>query len=274
MILKGGIVMVFLLGSCFVLQAQKVAIPFGGAYDENQILHVGFFFNYQTSYYKVRKSSGWQNADGGIPGRRLVGISTPTAMGGLGFGIPVDVRLGGNTNFIFRPSYIIFANQPLNYQFREGSSTYTVSKYHKEEMEREGGNDELDRNFFVFDMPVLLKFKSDMKQLYGEDKYRGYVVGGFKFTRNIGRNKYYNRLIDTPNPADRMPLIVQPSYFSYEAGVGADFFFEYFKMSTELKWSQSMHSILDKNFSGRSNPFMDPIDKLLLRSIQFSLIFE
>jgi len=259
-------------------QAQRHwGMPFSGLYDENEILHLGFFFTYQTSYYKATKKPGWENTDGGAAGQRLVGIATPAAMGGLGFGIPVDLRLGENTNFILKPTYLIFSNQAVEYTFAKTFYTdekvpyTTVKKYHKEDLQN-NSPDGLDRNFFAFEMPILLKFKSDMKKIYGQDKYRGYVVGGAKFTRNIGRNKYYDNL--TENPAEYMPLIVKPYFFSYEAGVGVDLFFDYFKMSAELKWSQSMNSILDKKWNARPNPYMEPLDKLLLRSIQFSLIFE
>lgn len=256
-----------------VVNAQKkIAIPFSGSYDENQILHLGFFFTYQTSYYKASKRSGWQMSDGGMENNKLAGLATPSALGGIGFGIPVDVKLGGNANFILRPTYLIFANQGIDYTFlNELTGEYTtVTKHQREDMERT--SNDLDKNFFAFEMPVLFKFKSDMKQLYGEDKYRGYLIGGAKLSRNIGRNKYYNNL--TQNPPAYMPLIVKPYYFSYEAGVGVDLFFDYFKMSAELKWSQTMNSVLDKKWNNLPNPYMEPIDKLLLRSIQFSLIFE
>jgi len=260
----------------FVLSAQAQrhwGMPFSGLYDENEILHLGFFFTYQTSYYKATKKNGWENSDGGVPGQQLTRITTPGAMGGLGFGIPVDVRLGGNTHFILKPTYLIFANQAVEYTFfEEATGTYTtIKKYHKEDLQRDNTSG-LDKNFFAFEMPILLKFKSDMKKIYGQDKYRGYLVGGAKFSRNIGRNKYYDHL--TENPPAYMPLIVKPYYFSYEAGVGVDLFFDYFKMSAELKWSQSMNSILDKKWNAKPNPYMEPLDKLLLRSIQFSLIFE
>lgn len=274
MMIKKGVVLGFMLVLFFAANAQKrMTLPFSGAYDEDQILHLGFFFTYQTSYYKATKNRNWQASDGGVPGRKLVGLKTPAGMGGIGFGIPVDVRLGGNANFIIRPTYLIFANQSLDYTFLDETTgeRITVSKYHKEEPGRTVG-ETLDKNFFAFEMPILFKFKSDMKKIYGEDKYRGYLVGGAKFSRNIGRNKYYNDL--TENLPEFMPIIVKPYYFSYEAGVGVDFFFEYFKMSAELKWSQTMNSILDKKWKNLPNPYMDPIDKLSLRSIQFSLIFE
>jgi hypothetical protein len=67
-------------------------------------------------------------------------------------------------------------------------------------------------------------------------------------------------------------LLTNKSGFgSYEVGLGLDIYFEYFKMSPEIKWSQSFGNVLDKR---ELNKFNTPIDKLLLRSIQFSLIFE
>jgi len=265
-------VTVCFISICTLAYAQKITFPFGGQYDESQPLHLGFFFTSQISYYKATKSVNWLDPKKGEPGQ-LVAISTPSALGGVGFGIPIDLRLGENANFIVRPTYLIFANQAVYYHYNDGETAISVSKYHKEEFgPTVSAGQHTDKNFFAYEMPVLLKFKSDMKQLYGEDRYRAYLVGGFKFSRNIGRNKYYDQL--TQNPPERMPLIVKPYYFAYDIGVGVDLFFEYFKMSAELKWSQTMNSVLDKKLDRGQNPFMDPIDKLLLRSLQFSLIFE
>ena len=58
----------------------------------------------------------------------------------------------------------------------------------------------------------------------------------------------------------------------YEAGVGFDFYFEFFKLSPEIKWSQSVNNVLASNSS--PNAYSTPLEKLFLRNFQFSLYFE
>ena len=70
-----------------------------------------------------------------------------------------------------------------------------------------------------------------------------------------------------------MILRTKRGYFSYEAGLGVELYLEYFKMTPEIKFSQSLHNILGKPHQ-EPNPFHSPIDKMFLRSIQFSLFFE
>ena len=61
------------------------------------------------------------------------------------------------------------------------------------------------------------------------------------------------------------------SYLSYEAAFGMDLYFEYFKMSPEIKFSYTLNDILDRT---EPNPYNAPIDKLMLRHVTFSLFFE
>ncbi|MNQ97175.1 hypothetical protein D3C85_1128070 [compost metagenome] len=60
------------------------------------------------------------------------------------------------------------------------------------------------------------------------------------------------------------------NYLSYETGIGFDLYFEYFKMSPEIKVSYSTSDILKHDDTAYANP----IDKLKLRQFTFSLIFQ
>jgi hypothetical protein len=59
----------------------------------------------------------------------------------------------------------------------------------------------------------------------------------------------------------------------YEAGVGFDLYFEWLKMSPEIKFAQSTRSVL-RDEDRLENPYTAPIDKLFIRNLQFSLYFE
>ena len=57
---------------------------------------------------------------------------------------------------------------------------------------------------------------------------------------------------------------------SYEVGLGCDIYFEYFKLSPEIKISNSFGNLLIPE----DNPYATPINKLSLHTVTFSLIFE
>jgi len=61
-----------------------------------------------------------------------------------------------------------------------------------------------------------------------------------------------------------------PGFGSYEVGLGFDIYFEFFKLSPEIKLSNSIGNVLVNG----DNPYSTPINKLTLHTISFSLIFE
>ena len=97
--------------------------------------------------------------------------------------------------------------------------------------------------------------------------FRVYLIGGVKYSLDIVSKKKTNDLdfayIDKLVKNKR-------SILAYEAGIGFDFYFEFFKLSPEIKLSHSVGSVLDPS----DNPYSSPLDKLFLRNLQFSLYFE
>jgi hypothetical protein len=59
-------------------------------------------------------------------------------------------------------------------------------------------------------------------------------------------------------------------FSSYEAGLGCDIYFEFFKLSPQIKVSNSFGNILVPE----NHPFSAPISKLSLHTVMFSLFFE
>ena len=162
---------------------------------------------------------------------------------GVGLGLLSDLRLGENADLRFSPT-ILFAKKKLDFNYNLDDP---ISKIVKASL---------------LELPLTFKFKSDRRE-----NYRIYLLGGGKYSRNVAPKSKPGNGFNPSN--DEVKL--KPDFFSYEFGLGVDIYFEYFKMSPEIKWSQSFGNVLDKR---ELNRFNDPIDKLLLRTIQFSLIFE
>lgn len=163
---------------------------------------------------------------------------------GVGLGLLSDLRLGENADLRFSPT-ILFAKKKLDYNYDPNDP---ISKIVRASL---------------LELPLTFKFKSDRRE-----NYRIYLLGGGKYSRNVIPK---NKSDDSSLSDEEKYVKIKPDFFSYEFGLGVDVYFEYFKMSPEIKWSQSFGNVLDKR---DPNNFNTPIDKLLLRSIQFSLIFE
>jgi hypothetical protein len=114
----------------------------------------------------------------------------------------------------------------------------------------------------MFEFPVGIKIKSDRR-----NNFRAYVLAGGKYGIDIAAKKV---------PEDQGEIAINrlmknnKTILSYEAGIGFDFYFEFFKLSPEFKFSNSLNSILKRE----EHPYTSPIDKLFLRNFVFSLYFE
>lgn len=161
--------------------------------------------------------------------------------GGVGLGLLGNLTLSEDADLRFNPS-VLFAGKQLDFNDLHISKSVKAS---------------------LLEFPLMLKYKSDRR-----NNYRIYLIGGGKYSRNIIPS---TKLDDSELVEIEKYVKLKPEFFSYEFGLGVDIYFEYFKMSPEIKWSQSFGDVLDKQ---EISMFNSPIDRLLLRSIQFSLVFE
>lgn len=223
----------------------------GGGVDHEQ-LHFGFTFQYISSEFKTLKVANWrgpfpdpQAATDMIPSS-LVSLSSPVSPG-FGLGFVTDYRLGSNLNLRFTPG-LVFADRLMNYEFEDASY-----------------NTQRKVQATLVDLPVGLKLKSDRRK-----NFRAYMIGGAKYSMDIVSKK---KTDDTALTPEAKYLKNTKSTLWYEAGIGFDIYFEFFKLSPEVKFAQSFKSVL-KDQDRLENPYTAPIDKLFIRNFQFSLYFE
>lgn len=234
----------FLAFFCLVMGANAGAQEnWGGGVDDER-LNFGFQFNYISSEFKVLKVENWQRLPGPVGGE----ASTLRAIGarskpGFGIGLVSSLKMTDHTDLRFTPS-MTFADKELQFAFaNEGLYTKMV------------------QSTFI-DLPLGVKLKSDRR-----GNFRAYMIAGGKYSRNIVSKK---KLDDTELVDAEKFIASKRGFFSYEAGLGLDLYFEYFKMSPEIKFSQSFNSVLDR----RDNHFDRTLDKLYHKGIQISLFFE
>ncbi|PYF72532.1 type IX secretion/gliding motility protein PorT/SprT [Pedobacter nutrimenti] len=249
-----GLFFFFLLSLC-TAKAQN----WGGGVDDSNI-HFGFTFQYLSSDFKVFKKPDWQapfyETDKTDPNhitttqitsglKSIMAKSSP----GFGIGFVVNSRISDHVDVRLTPS-LVFNDRLLQYTYQTPVPQFA---YEFKEQKVQAT---------MVDIPLGIKLKSDRR-----NNFRAYLIGNIKYSMDISSAKKTN---DEANAAIEKLLKNQKSFWSYETGIGFDLYFEYFKMSPEIKYSSSFNSILKQDH----NAYSSPLDKLMLRHVTFSLYFE
>lgn len=234
---------------CLLLAGSARAQNWGGGVDDSNV-HFGFTFQYVSSEFKILKKDTWrsepyvdQDNPDLIPSELKSISAVPSA--GFGIGFVVNKRVNNNSDIRFTPT-LVFNDRIISYQYANS-------------------NDDIEKKTqtTLVEFPLGIKIKSDRR-----NNFRAYMLGGAKFTTDISSKKKTDNHLIT-DPAEKF-INNKRNYLSYEAGLGFDLYFEYFKMSPEIKLSYSLRDIL----KDEPTRYAAPIDKLMLRHVTFSLFFE
>ncbi len=239
------LILFLLLGKSGFAQMLRADAWGGGA--DLKDLSFGFSFSSVNSYYKIDKTPNWRTPfldalNGNVPVTGNVSSINSNYSQGFGVGFLARYRITDHLEIRLTPS-LVFIDKTLTYTY---DTTPTITK---------------TVSTTTADFPLLLKIKSDR---LGD--FRAYMIGGVKYSQGIGSK------IGTDAAAAPLDKLVNnvSGYGSYEAGLGCDIYFEYFKLSPEIKLSNSFGDVLYHD----NNAFSSPISKLTLHTLMFSLIFE
>ena len=247
-----------LLSLIFLAIGAQAQGNWGGGVDDEP-LHFGFTFQYIGSEYKIQKGLNWRDNITEPPDiqstqpitERLKSISS-SLNPGFGIGLLANLYVTRHVDLRFTPT-LVFADRVIDYEFESGNS------YDQETVVSPEGITRRAVSSTMVDFPLLVKLKSERK-----GNFRAYLIGGLKYGFDIGAKKkadeaYFIRLLNN-----------QQGILSYEAGLGFDLYFEFFKLSPEIKIANSVNSVLRRG----NDPYSTPLDKLFLRNFIFSLYFE
>jgi hypothetical protein len=232
---------------------------YGGGVDAEDI-HFGFTFQYISAEYKIIKANDWRKPF--LDPERgnmavtdsLRSIHSPTNPG-FGIGFVSNVRLNKNLDLRFTPT-LVFTDRVIDYQFNNGQN------YEQQGTVSPDGFTRRTVSAVMMEFPVGIKLKSERR-----NNFRAYVLGGMKYGINIASKKKED---DAINNAEFKFLKNNKDILSYEVGIGFDLYFEFFKLSPEIKISNSVNSVLRRD----NTPYATPLERLFLRNFQFSLYFE
>ena len=237
-----AIILLFCCSDSLLAQAPA----WGGGADQND-LSFGFTFSYVNSNFKIIKKPDWRTPffDPGVNKNITDSLTSigSTPLPGFAIGFITRYRLTDHLEVRTTPS-LVFADRGLSYTYLTPSQNVTKQV-----------------QTTTVDFPLSLKLKSDRI-----DDFRAYILGGVKYSIAIGGKNNSNMNLD---PLDK--LVKNAGGFgSYEVGLGCDIYFEFFKLSPEIKLSNSFGNVLVPE----NQPFSSPISKLSLHTISFSLYFE
>lgn len=254
--LKIGLLVVFLF-SAAATRAQNWG---GGVDDEN--VHFGFTFQYTGSSYKIKKKADWRAPYRSLlqPERGLITDSLNAMYSksspGFGIGFVVNGRVNNHIDVRLTPT-LVFTDRLMEYEY--------AAPYGTNVSNNAGLLSPVEKKVIatLVEFPLGIKIKSDRR-----NNFRAYMLYGAKYSMDIASKK---KTEDIQFDEEFKFLKNKKSYWSLEAAFGMDLYFEYFKMSPEIKLSYSLSDILDRT---TPNPYNYPIDKLMLRHVTFSLFFE
>lgn len=227
----------------------------GGVDDEN--LHFGFSFQYIGSEFKIQKTANWRAPfyENGVKVTDSLVSIRSASNPGFGIGFVSDLFITPNLNVRFTPS-LVFADRVIDYEFADKAAHDQAGVQSPEGFTRRTVSSTMA------EFPVTLKLKSDRR-----NNFRAYILAGAKYGIDVASKK---KADDKGELAINKFLKNSKGILSYELGIGFDLYFEYFKLSPEIKLSNSINSILKQE----DHPYASPIERLYLRNFVFSLYFE
>lgn len=239
--------------------AQEATHAWASGADQRD-LSFGFTFQYVKTDFKIIKKPDWRSPfydpqDGHLLTDSLNSISSK-ASSGFGIGFITRYRLTDHLEARLTPT-LVFADRLLEYEYNSPSANPLLAN---SAATNKTNVLEQQVQTTMVEFPLSLKLKSDRI-----GNFRAYMIGGVKYSMLISSKKNDEKLA----PVDKLVKNVG-GFASYEAGIGFDLYFEYFKLSPEFKISNSFKNVLVPE----NHPYSRPIDKLFLHQIMLSFYFE
>jgi hypothetical protein len=171
-------------------------------------------------------------------------VAEPTNSGGFGLGLLATLRLNHRFELRFNPT-LVFMERNIVYQqrYRDFDQGYEVTK--KVES-------------VLTSFPLQVKFRSDRIE-----NFRVYMLGGVKLDYDLASNAQARQ-------ADDMVRIGKLDY-GIEAGLGFNFYMKSFIFSPEIKISNGLRNMHDRNEKLR---YSSVLDRIQSRMIVFSIHLE
>ena len=202
---------------------------------DRKLMHFGFSLGMNYSDIAVKNVANIQSLDS-------VYVVEPKGAIGFTLGIVSDLRMGEHFNLRFIPG-ISFVGRGMQYTLYEQDTVPVV--YDK------------NVNSVYLEVPLYFKFRS--RRI---NNWRVYVIGGGKFL--------YDMASKEKAETEEVILKMKKEDYTWDLGVGVDFYLEYFKLSTEVKMAFGLNNLLVED----QTVFTNSIQSLKSKTFLFSIYFE
>ena len=226
-------------------------------YDED-IFHFGFVLGADLSYVTIRPIADLRthNFDSTyipdilpLPDSAKVLSITSNPAPGFVISIVSNMRLSDNFDLRFIPS-LTFGDRDL---------VYVIKTYRKESESEMIIIKKIPSTYVNF--PLEIKFKSDRY-----NNFRAYLIGGAQYTLDLASQAKKRE----QRNSDQKIVKFNRDDIYLEAGVGFDFYNEWFKLGLEFKM---MYGLFDQ-LKRENNLYTNSIQSLKSKIFQFSITFE
>jgi hypothetical protein len=205
-------------------------------YDKQKI-HFGFLLGFNSATFIVKPVPNFNLLDS-------LYILESASAPGFHLGILANLRLGEHFDLRFLPD-LSFSQRDLKYTFvRHDSIKVSVTKT-------------IESTYLEF--PLQIKFKSNRIK-----NYRIYLIGGFKYSLDMASQ---SKVKDSET---KHLVKLDKNNYCYEFGIGLDAYMELFKLSPEIKISQSLNNLLVPDVS----IFSSSIDRIFSQLLYVTVTFE
>jgi hypothetical protein len=200
--------------------------------------YLGIGFMYEQSHFQVSAHPKFLQSDSVL-------YVNPTNTGGFGVSGMFTFRAANHLEFRVAFPEFIFASNTLTYHvnYPPAGETNLATKQIQS---------------LLLGFPAHVKFLSDRI-----NNFRVYMLGGVNYQYDLASNS-------SARKAQNL-VKLSPGDFSVEAGLGFQFYFPVFILSPELKFSEGIKNVHDRD---PNLQYSNVIDKLKTRMVVFSLIFE
>ncbi len=241
---------IFALCSNTALAQRQKSFKFENLpYYDQKPYHFGFALGFNYLDFALKPINNLHNTQMSPAENRFVSdfdslySVLPRGESGFNIGIVSNLRLADQWDLRFVPT-LTFGDRNLVY---EGIKNGTPIRR----------TQQVESTFI--DFPLHFKYKS-VRML----NIRAYVMGGAKYTYDLASTKGKEDI------NEEILARIDRSDFYYELGVGFDYYFIYFKFSTEIKASFGLKDMLARE----NNMFSNSIERLNSRVIMISFLFE
>lgn len=200
--------------------------------------YFGIILGYNSSHYNITHHPYFVSRD-------TVRVVNSQNSGRIHLGIMANWQISQHLDLRFYPLNLIFSEKKFGYIQKYPSET--TSTYEKQNVES-----------IVMSFPLQVRLKSDRI-----NNFRVYTLAGMKYDFDLASNSGAR---NTDNIVK-----VNKSDYGIEGGIGFQFFFPYFILSPEIKFSYGLTNVHSRDESLR---YSNVIDKMNSRMILFSLHFE